>query len=86
MPIVIQASELHPTFVLMYVDDFITLGELNQSNPNLEYLCIIHDNMDHSKTTFPRFVVKNKMVLGLGQLPITLTGMITHGHGNEVSS
>jgi hypothetical protein len=25
----------------------------------------------------------NKMICGLGQLPITLIGMIAHGHGNE---
>jgi len=39
--------------------------------------------MDHSKSTFPKLVVKNKMVLGLGQFLITLTTMIIHGHGNE---
>jgi hypothetical protein len=38
-----------------------------------EFLCIIHDKMDHSKTTLPRLQVKNKMVVGLGQLPIMLT-------------
>jgi hypothetical protein len=46
------------------------------------FLCLIHDKMDHSKTTFPWFQVKNKMVSGLGQLLVTLTGMI-HGHGDE---
>jgi hypothetical protein len=40
--------------------------------------------MDHSKTTLPRLQVKNKMVVRLGQLPITLIGMIVHGHGDEV--
>jgi hypothetical protein len=40
--------------------------------------------MDHSKTTLPRLQVKNKMVeVGLSQLPITLIGMIVHGHGDE---
>jgi hypothetical protein len=39
--------------------------------------------MDNFKTTFPQFQVKNKMVFGLGQLLMTLTGMITHGHGDE---
>jgi hypothetical protein len=38
--------------------------------------------MDHSKTILPWFQVKNKMVSGLGQLPVTLTRMI-HGHGDE---
>jgi hypothetical protein len=27
--------------------------------------------------------VKNKMVFDLGQLLVTLIGMITHGHGDE---
>jgi hypothetical protein len=40
--------------------------------------------MDHSKIAFPRLVVKNKMVLNLGQFIIILTGMLVHGHGNEV--
>jgi hypothetical protein len=40
--------------------------------------------MNHSKTALPKLVVKNKMVLGLGQFIITLTGMLVHGHGNEV--
>jgi hypothetical protein len=39
--------------------------------------------MDHSKTTLPRLQVKNKMVAGLGQLPITLIRMIVHEHGDE---
>jgi hypothetical protein len=38
--------------------------------------------MDYFKIVFPRLVVKNKMVSSLGQFPITLNGMITHGHGN----
>jgi hypothetical protein len=36
--------------------------------------------MDHVKTTLPRLQVANEMICGLGQLPITLMGMITHGH------
>jgi hypothetical protein len=39
--------------------------------------------MDHSKTTSLRLQVKNKIVFGLGQLQVTLTGVITHGHGDE---
>jgi hypothetical protein len=37
-------------------------------------------------TTFVlrRFTMENKMVLGLGKLPIILNGMISHGHGKEV--
>ncbi len=39
--------------------------------------------MDHSKTAFPRLKVCNKMKSSLGQLLITLMGMIMHGHGDE---
>jgi hypothetical protein len=39
--------------------------------------------MDHAKTTFLRLQVAKEMICGLRQLPITLTGMIAHGHGNE---
>jgi hypothetical protein len=48
-----------------------------------EFLCIIHNKMDHSKTTLPRLRVKNKMVVGFGQLPIMLIGMTVYGHGDE---
>jgi len=52
-----------------------------------KYLYIIHDKMDlWSMTTFVfiRFTMENKTVLGLGQLPITFIGTISHGHGDEV--
>jgi len=49
-----------------------------------EFLCIIHDKMDHAKIALPRLQVCNKMISGLGQLLITLTSMITHGHGDEI--
>jgi hypothetical protein len=32
---------------------------------------------------FPRLQVTNKMICGLGQLPITLTKMVVHGQGDE---
>jgi hypothetical protein len=48
-----------------------------------DFLCVIHDKMDHSKTTFPWLQVKNKMVCRLGQLLMTLIGMIVHGRGDE---
>jgi hypothetical protein len=47
------------------------------------FLCVIHDKMDHSKTTLPRLQMKNKMVSRLGQLLVTLIRMIVHGHGDE---
>jgi hypothetical protein len=48
-----------------------------------EFLCIIHDKMDHAKIVFPRLQVCSKMIFGLGQLPIIFTSMIAHGHIDE---
>jgi hypothetical protein len=39
--------------------------------------------MDHSKIAIPRFEMKNKITAWLGQLPVTLMGMIVHGHEDE---
>jgi hypothetical protein len=39
--------------------------------------------MDQVKIALPRLQVVNKMIYGLRQLPITLMGMIAHGHGDE---
>jgi hypothetical protein len=47
-----------------------------------EFLCIIHDKMDHTKTAIPRMQLHTKATAGLGQIPISLTGMLTHGHGD----
>jgi hypothetical protein len=48
-----------------------------------EFLCIIHDKMDHVKTTLLRLQIYNKVIYGLGQLPIILTCMIAHGHEDK---
>jgi hypothetical protein len=50
----------------------------------LEILRIIHDDMDSRKTALPRLRVITKGSSGLGQLPMTLTGMLTHGHGDGI--
>lgn len=47
-----------------------------------EFLCIIHDKMDTSKTAIPRMQRITKATAGLGQIPISCTGMLTHGHGD----
>ncbi len=49
-----------------------------------EFLCIIHDKMDHAKIAFPRLQVCNKMISRFGQLLVNLMGMIMHGHGDEI--
>jgi hypothetical protein len=48
-----------------------------------EFLYVIHDKMDHAKIASSSLQVVNKMIYGLGKLPITLTSMISHGHGDE---
>ena len=47
-----------------------------------EFLCIIHDKMDHTKSAIPRMQRSTKATSGLGQIPISVTGMLTHGHGD----
>jgi hypothetical protein len=45
-------------------------------------VAIIHDKMDHAKTASPCFVSKNKSIDAFMRLPVAVTGMITHGHGD----
>jgi len=52
-------------------------------HPIYWFLCVIHDKMDHVKTTLPRFQVANKMISRLGELPITFISKIAHSHGND---
>ncbi len=50
-----------------------------KAQPNF-MLCIIHDKMDQNKTHLPKLSYHAKSLSGKGDpLPITLTGMITHG-------
>ncbi len=49
-----------------------------------DFLCVIHDKMDHFKIALPWFQMTNKMVSKLGQLLVTLTIMIVHGHGDKI--
>ena len=44
-----------------------------------EYLSIIHDKMEKTKTSIPRLRVKSKSIAGTN-LGLSLTGMLTHGH------
>ncbi len=48
-----------------------------------DFLCIIHDKMDHFKIAMPWLQMKIKMVFGLKKLLVTLTRMIVHGHGDK---
>jgi hypothetical protein len=62
--------------------------ELYYANRNLsisepdKVLTIIHDMMDHSRTMSPHFSYKNKSTEAFMKLPVSVTGMIVHGHGD----
>ena len=43
----------------------------------------MHDKVDHSKTASPSFAAKNKAVDGPMKLPVSVTGMLAHGHGDK---
>ena len=47
-----------------------------------EILCIIHDKMDTARTAIPRMRVSTKLTSPLGQFPMNITGMVTHGYGD----
>jgi hypothetical protein len=46
-------------------------------------LTIIYDKMDHGKTASPCFASKNKDTDMFTKLPLSVTGMMAHGHGDE---
>ena len=46
-------------------------------------LTIIHDKMDHGKTTSSSFASKNKDIDVVTKLPLSVTCMMTHGHRDE---
>ena len=54
---------------------------LSKSEPN-KVLTIIHDKMDHLKTTCPHFSHKNKIVDSFMKLLVVVSRMIAHGHGD----
>ena len=47
-----------------------------------ECMTIMHDKMDHAKTASPVFFHKTKHLHGFTKLPIFLTRMLAHGHGD----
>ena len=54
---------------------------LSEKEPN-KVLTIIHDKMNHSKTTSLHFSHKNKAIDSLMKLPLAVTGMIAYCHGD----
>ena len=49
----------------------------------MQVLCIMHDRMDHSKTSSPCFALKTKSVDAYLKLFVFVTIMIAHGHGDK---
>ena len=45
-------------------------------------MTIVHNKMDHSKTSSPHFSHKSKHMEFFMKLPISITGMIAHDHGD----
>ena len=54
---------------------------LSEKEPE-KCVTIIHDKMDHSKTSSPHFSHKSKHMDLFMKLPISVTGMISHCHGD----
>ena len=54
---------------------------LSEKEPE-KCVTIIHNKMDHSKTSSPHFSHKSKHMDSFMKLPISVTGMIAHGHGD----
>ena len=54
---------------------------LSEKQPE-KCITIIHDKMDHSKTSSPHFSHKSKHMDSFMKLPVSVTGMIAHGHGD----
>ena len=53
--------------------------EESKGNPS-EILCIIHDKMDTAKIVLLQMRVTTKATQGLGQLPMNITSMVSHGY------
>ena len=47
-----------------------------------ECVTIMHEKMDHAKTASPVFSHKTKHLDGLTKLPLSVTGMLAHGHSD----
>ena len=48
-----------------------------------QLLSIMHNKIDHSKTTCPALARKTKALDGFIKLPVKVTRMFAHGHGDE---
>ena len=62
--------------------DYYYINRYHSHNFPHECLTVMHDKMDHAKTASPVFSHKSKDLDGLVKLPLFVTGMIAHGHGD----
>ena len=83
-----QASLLLTTKLKMHLNKAWMHGYLYAANryrskcfPH-ECVTIMHDKMDHAKTTSPIFSHKMKHLDGFMKLPVSVTRMLAHGHGD----
>ena len=58
----------------------------NSVDSPTEFPCIIHDKMDHPKSAIPRMQRSTKAICGLEQIPISVTKMLTYGHGDRANA
>ena len=71
----------HLTIARVHRDVYYINRDLSFNKPH-ECVTIIHDKMDHSKTVCSAFSHKSKELDGLMKLPVSVTGMLAHGHAN----
>ena len=76
-----KASNRHLSLQESHRNNYYKDRILSKYSPN-EVLCIIHDKMDYGKTTLPVFAHKNKRVDKYERFPISIAGMIAHGHSD----
>jgi hypothetical protein len=83
-----QAAMLWARKLKLQLDSAWTHRELYYANRYrlrffpAEYVTIMHDKMDHAKIVSPVFSHKTKQLDGLMKLPVSITGMLAHGHGD----
>ena len=71
----------HLTIARTHRDVYYINRDLSFNKPH-ECVTIIHDKMDHSKTACPAFSHKSKELDGLMKLPVSVPGMLAHGHAD----
>ena len=83
-----QVASLVATKLQMHLNKAWAHGDLNAANqypskcfPH-ECMTIMHDKIDHTKTAFSMLSQKTKHLDGLTKLPLSVTSILAHGHGD----